>query len=233
MQSFVSEFLRTTAAKLDSRNFYDAPLDQYTAAIVHRAEFLALADELDGRNENIEEYGTRARGTESFVYRILQSPSYRTEEIIARFLDAAITPTQPQGTLRKRARKLLALIGKHGDSAIPRTTLELVSWSELTAEEHARPIESMTVGQHQLRKARRRTRHFKPCKQCKTRFLAKRADQDFCKPKCRVRWNRVHRDVTDNCSDGPQAIENAGDNRAVFALPPVLVSEAHSEATCP
>lgn len=44
----VAEFLRATAAKLDSRKFYDAPLDQYVAAICDRAEFLVLADELDG-----------------------------------------------------------------------------------------------------------------------------------------------------------------------------------------
>ena len=42
----VAAFLRATADKLNSKN-YDAPLDQYVAAIVHRAEFLALADELD------------------------------------------------------------------------------------------------------------------------------------------------------------------------------------------
>jgi hypothetical protein len=43
----VAEFLRRTAGKLDSRKFYKAPLEQYVAAVVHRAEFLALADELD------------------------------------------------------------------------------------------------------------------------------------------------------------------------------------------
>jgi len=42
----VGSFLRATADKLNTKN-YDAPLDQYVAAIVHRAEFLALADELD------------------------------------------------------------------------------------------------------------------------------------------------------------------------------------------
>jgi hypothetical protein len=42
----VASFLRATADKLNSKN-YDAPLDQYVAAIVHPAEFLALADELE------------------------------------------------------------------------------------------------------------------------------------------------------------------------------------------
>lgn len=70
-------------------------------------------------------------------------------------------------------------------------------------------------------KARRRTRHFKNCKQCQSRFLAKRADQEFCKAKCRVRWNRNHPNVTDNCADASQVIVNAPDTRANFALPPV------------
>ena len=41
----VVSFLRKTADKLKYKR--DVPLDQYVAAIVHRAEFLALADELD------------------------------------------------------------------------------------------------------------------------------------------------------------------------------------------
>ena len=51
----VVQFLRGAAAKLDSRKFYDAPLHQYVAAIVHRAEFLALADDLDGPQSTIRE----------------------------------------------------------------------------------------------------------------------------------------------------------------------------------
>ena len=43
----VAVFLRRVAHKLISKNYYDAPLDQFSAAIVHRAEFLVLADELD------------------------------------------------------------------------------------------------------------------------------------------------------------------------------------------
>lgn len=41
----VVSFLRKTADKLKSER--DLPLDQYVAAILHRGEFLALADELD------------------------------------------------------------------------------------------------------------------------------------------------------------------------------------------
>jgi len=44
-QAIIS-FLRATADRLKSKRD-DIPLDQYVAAIVHRAEFLALADELD------------------------------------------------------------------------------------------------------------------------------------------------------------------------------------------
>src|SRR5882762_1351251 len=35
-------------------------------------------------------FGTRAKSTERLVYRILQSPEYRTLEIVTRFLEAAL-----------------------------------------------------------------------------------------------------------------------------------------------
>lgn len=38
--------------------------------------------------------------------------------------------------------------------------------------------------------SRRTVRHFKNCKQCDRRFLAKRTNQEFCAKKCGLRWNR-------------------------------------------
>ena len=43
------------------------------------------------------------------------------------------------------------------------------------------------------RKTNRRTvRHFKSCKQCGKKFLAKRSNQEFDSRRCGLRWNRVH-----------------------------------------
>jgi hypothetical protein len=36
-------------------------------------------------------------------------------------------------------------------------------------------------------------RHFKVCKQCGSRFLAKRANQEFHARKCFLRWNRANK----------------------------------------
>jgi hypothetical protein len=172
--------------------------------------------------ENPLEFGTRAKGTDSLLYRVLQS-EYRTEEVIVRFLDAAITPRQPQDMIRKRARKLLATMARWGESAIPTTTLDLVSWSELSEGEKDQSLEAFLLPDaKRQRKSRRTTRHFKPCKQCGVRFLAKRSDQEFHSPKCRVRWSRSHPTVTGNCPGPSESRINIGENEAVFAMPSVL-----------
>src|SRR5260370_35011802 len=72
------------------------------------------------------------------------------------------------------------------------------------------------------KKARRAVRHYKPCKQCGTRFLARRAGMDFHAPKCRVRWNRAHADDTRTCKASPGATENTGVADCLFALTPVI-----------
>ena len=68
----------------------------------------------------------------------------------------------------------------------------------------------------EFKSRRSRTRHFKNCKQCGTRFLAKRADQEFCKVRCRVRWNRSG--VTDTCHDHSGTRVNIGGNDGVFVI---------------
>ncbi len=123
-------------------------------------------------------FGTRAKGTERLVYRILQSPEYRTLEIVTRFLEAAL-PTADRKTLPARAKNILDRMGKYGDSGIPKNELDLVSWSDLEV-----------TGIAVKGERRRRTRHFRPCKQCGVRFLPKRVSQEFHTPNCRVRWNR-------------------------------------------
>ncbi len=123
-------------------------------------------------------FGTRAKGTERLVYRILQTPEYRTLEIVTRFLEAAL-PTADRRTLPARAQNILDRIEKYGESGIPKNELDLVSWSDLAV-----------TGIAVKGEGRRKTRHFRPCKQCGIRFLPKRISQEFHTPNCRVRWNR-------------------------------------------
>ena len=155
-------------------------------------------------------FGTRAKSTERLVYRILQSPEYRTLEIVTRFLEAAL-PCADRKTLPARAQNILDRIDKYGESGIPKNELDLVSWSDLEV-----------TGIAVKGERRRKTRHFRPCKQCNTRFLPKRVNQEFHTPNCRVRWNRSHPDVTNNCTVPPEMSRNIGDSEAVFAVPPVL-----------
>jgi hypothetical protein len=131
------------------------------------------------RCESVEPaFGTRAKGTERLVYRILQSPEYRTLEIVTRFLEAAL-PTADRKTLPARAKNILDRMEKYGESGIPKNELDLVSWSDLEV-----------TGIAVKGERRRKTRHFRPCKQCGVRFLSKRVSQEFHTPNCRVRWNR-------------------------------------------
>jgi hypothetical protein len=129
-------------------------------------------------------YGTRAEGTERLVYRILQTPEYRTVEIVTRFPDAAIIGgSKSPENLRFRSLNIINRIAKYGERAIPRNEVDLVSWSDLAMSE---------PGQPSAKGVRRTPRKFKLCKQCKVRFLAKRVNQEFHTKKCSLRWNRAN-----------------------------------------
>jgi hypothetical protein len=197
------------------------------------------ANQIDNETEPVAErrYGTRANGTDSLVYRVLRSQENRTERVLVEFLEATFAPMLTEEQIRihgrsklltpesfqKRARKLLARIARYGESAVPKDSLELVSWSELTADERAMPLEAIsTRSAVTRRKPRRTTRHFKNCKQCDIRFLAKRADQDFHSAKCGLRWRRSHPDDRRNCTEPLGAIENTEVKQGVFVVPPVL-----------
>ncbi len=158
----------------------------------------------------IAAFGTRAKSTERLVYRVLQTPEYRTLRIVTRFLEAAL-PTADSKTFPVRAQNILDRIEKYGESGIPKNEFDLVSWSDLAV-----------TGIAVKGEARRKTRHFRPCKQCGARFLAKRSDQEFHSPKCRVRWNRSHPAVTDSCKQPLQTPVNTGDKGSVSTIPPVL-----------
>ena len=126
------------------------------------------------------EIGTRAKGTESLVYRILQTPEYRTVPIVERFIGAALVAGK-KGNTFERAQNIIKRIEKYGDSAIPKNEFELISWSDLSVAE----------GSAKDRKKAPRT--FKACAGCGRRFLAKRANNLTCSNKCRLRANRRNR----------------------------------------
>ena len=127
-----------------------------------------------------EQNGTRAPGTESLIYRLMQTPEYRTEEIVSRLLDAALlSPRQTSEELHRRAENILARINLYGASAIPKNEADLVSWSDLSV-----------VGV-KVRSTERTPRKFKECLGCGRRFLAKRANNTTCSPKCRLRASRM------------------------------------------
>jgi hypothetical protein len=128
-----------------------------------------------------EDYGTRAHKTDSLVYRILQTPSHRTVEIVERFLDEAIIAGD-KSNLRWRAQNILDRIAWHGDGAIPRNEFDLVCWSDL----------QVTLGMQTRAKLiyKPKPRMFKICLGCERRFLAMRANNLTCSPTCQKRANR-------------------------------------------
>ncbi len=132
-------------------------------------------------NEIQEGYGTRASKTESLVYRVLQTSKYRTVEIIERFLDAAMIAGD-KSNLRWRAQNILNRIATHGEDAVPRNEFDLVCWSDLQV-----PAGTQTKAKLIYKP---KPRMFKVCLGCERRFLAKRANNLTCSPRCRSRASR-------------------------------------------
>jgi len=128
---------------------------------------------------NTESHGTRAKGTESLVYRILSQENYRTLEVVERLMSAALIGQAPS-SITPRVQNILNRMAKYGESAIPRDELDLVAWSDLA-------VSGVSVKQE----SRKMSRHYVNCKQCTKRFLAKRAGMEFCAPKCRYRASKV------------------------------------------
>jgi hypothetical protein len=132
----------------------------------------------------------------SKVDPILATPAYRTQAIVARLIQAALAPEPTSELATLRARKLLMGIAKHGESAVPGNEMELISWSELSKAEALGALDqieaSTTARVTGNRKSQKKSRHFKNCKQCGTKFLPKRRTAEFHSPVCRLRWNRRH-----------------------------------------
>jgi hypothetical protein len=107
---------------------------------------------------------------------------------------------------RKMALKFLWLLwnserirGK-GNGWVP--TLSCVdlttTGAALTADETAMSVEEVRElwafdpGTVRRKSSHKTVRHFKKCRQCGKKFLAKRANQEFDAKKCGLRWNRAH-----------------------------------------
>jgi hypothetical protein len=132
-------------------------------------------------NEIQEDYGSRASKTESLVYRILQTPRYRTVEIVGRFLDAAIVAGD-KSNLRWRAQNIVDRMKLYPETGIPKTAFDLVVWSDLAV------TASIQTKAKSAYKAV--PRKFIECLGCSRRFLAKRANNLTCSARCRLRAHR-------------------------------------------
>ena len=135
--------------------------------------------------------GTRAPGTEHVIYRILQSPEYRTVEIISRLLVAVLIGPETPESLYVRASNVIDRIDKWGDVAIPKNEWDLVLSSDLAVTTIAHHHRRGTRAQAKIQaKAKPRRRKFQICLGCSKRFQVKRADTLTCGPKCRSRVAR-------------------------------------------
>lgn len=135
-------------------------------------------------------YGTRASGTDSLVYRVLQSPSYRTVEIVERFLDAALI-VGDKSNLRWRAQNIVDRMALYPERGIPKNAFDLVCWSDLVITDAA--IYSDAEGVRAKSRYKPKPRRFVTCIGCQRKFLAKRADNTTCSPRCRRRASRKDR----------------------------------------
>jgi len=116
-----------------------------------------------------------------------------------------ITPEQ-RISYRKMACKFLWIMKRSKSRWVPtRSCIDLTTLgAALTPEEERMPLDEMrelwSTEQVRTQKERRVARHFKNCKQCGKRFLAKRTNQEFHAKKCGLRWNR------DKQAENPAAV---------------------------
>jgi hypothetical protein len=146
---------------------------------------------------------------DDFVFRTLSDVNNQTEDVVTQMMmKAHIKPTPSEEVCRKMAIKFLWILwnsrqkaAKHGQTSwIPtQSCVDLTTTgASLTREETQLSVDEMrelwaTGCDRQPGKARKVSRHFKNCKQCSKRFLAKRANQEFHAKSCGLRWNRSNR----------------------------------------
>jgi len=154
-----------------------------------------------------------------FVFRTLSDVNNQNEAVIAGVMEQAIvapnpitgtgspwsnrpaTPEEKQSfsdMCLKMAIKFLWILKRSRSRWIPtQSCVDLTTTgAALTRDEQAMSVDEIrelwTTDQVKIRKTRHTRRHFKKCKQCDKRFLAKRANQEFCTKKCGLRWNRAN-----------------------------------------
>jgi hypothetical protein len=118
--------------------------------------------------------------TESLVYRVLQTQEYRTKAIVLRFLEAAFAAPISSEELDRRAQNVLDRMQHYPETGIPKNAFDLVCWSDL----------AVTAVRAKAKSSRTVPRQYKNCLGCEKRFLAKRANNTTCSPRCQRRAHR-------------------------------------------
>jgi hypothetical protein len=142
-----------------------------------------------------------------YIFKLLSDTANQTEPVIIKLLEQSYIATRPsQDTLRKMAAKFLWLMhnserirGK-GNGWVPTqscvdlttTGAALTPDEEEMSVDEVRELWAFDSGTVRRKSSRKAVRHFKNCRQCGKRFLAKRANQEFDTKKCGLRWNRAH-----------------------------------------
>jgi hypothetical protein len=158
-----------------------------------------------------------------YVFNLLSDAANHTEPVIMRLLEQSYIATRPsQNTLQKMAMKFLWILwnserirGK-GKGWVPtQSCVDLTTTgAQLTIDEDAMSVDEVRElwafdsGAVRRKSSRKTLRHFKNCRQCGKRFLAKRASQEFDGKKCGLRWNRAHassRMMLETAQAAPQA----------------------------
>jgi hypothetical protein len=140
-----------------------------------------------------------------FVFRTLFDRANWTEDIVTGLMSRAhVAPPASEMRCRKMAVKFLWILNNsvkknpEGKNWIPtQSCVDLTTTgASLTKEEEAMSLEEVrelwALEKTSAKRTRRVRRHFKGCKHCGKRFLAKRANQDFCAKRCGLRWNRAN-----------------------------------------
>jgi hypothetical protein len=138
-----------------------------------------------------------------FVFRTLSDRANWTEDIVAGLMEKAhVAPNPSTDTCRKMAIKFLWMLNNsvkknpEGKNWIPtRSCVDLTTTgASLTKEEESMSLDEVrelwSMEEASAKKTRRTKRHFVNCLGCGKRFLAKRANNTTCSPRCRQRAAR-------------------------------------------
>lgn len=138
-----------------------------------------------------------------FVFRLLSNKSNWTEDIVTGLMEKAhVSSKQPLDVCRKMACKFLWMLKRSRTRWVPtQSCVDLTTTgAALTTDEREMSVDEVrqawATEAAKIRKSRRVARHFKNCKYgpCGKRFLATRANQEFCNnTRCSRRYAKAQR----------------------------------------